>query len=115
MALLRIIDLIDINTKGFHNATSWQFALDPDFTQIIDESLKDTVNVKEWHSMLPKITGDGYYADLDKLYARAKVWIDDNVSEWLEFTPLNQNDQTIIVTELDGSISTYDSLSDGFN
>ena len=115
MALLRINDLIDINTKGFHNATTWQVALDENFTQIIDESIKDTINVKEWHTMLPKINEVGYYADLDNLYARAKVWIDDNVSEWFVMEPKNQNKQKIIVVELDGSITEYDSILDNFN
>jgi len=115
MAMLRVNDMIDINTKGFHNASSFQVALDPEFTQIIDETIKDTIHVKEWHSMLPKINEDGYYADLDNLYARVKVWVDDNESSWFVTEPKNQNKQKIIVTELDGSITEYDSILDNFN
>jgi len=115
MAMLSIIDYIDINCKGYHNATSWQVALDPDFTQIIDESIEDKVNVQTWHTMLPKIDGNGYYADLDNLYARAKVHIDNSVSDWFVMEPKNQNKQKIIVTELDGTLTEYDSIEDNFN
>ncbi len=99
MAMLKIIDYIDICSDGVHNATTWQVALDADFTQIIDESINDTVNVKEWHSMLPVINGIGYYADLEELHARVKVHIDDAVSEWFVLPVVNQNVQTVIITE----------------
>lgn len=99
MAKLTILDVLDVGTGGFHNATSWQVALDPDFTQIIDESLKDTVNVTEWHSMLPNIEGSGYYADLDNLYARVKAHVDDYESPWFVLTPKSQNIQNVIITE----------------
>ena len=114
MALLRLNDFIDLNVKGYHDATSWQFATDPEFKDIIDESLHDEVNLTEWVSMLPKKDG-GYYADLDQLWARVKLHIDHNESPWYVCPPKNQNDQTIIVTELDGSKSTYNSITDNFN
>jgi hypothetical protein len=92
MAKLEINDYIDIGTGGFHNATSWQVAKDPEFKEIIDESLKDTVNVKEWHTMLPKRPedGPGYYADLDMLYARVKVHVDEYESPWEVLEPKSQ-------------------------
>ena len=51
---MEVLEYTDIGTGGEHDATSWQFAKDPDFTKIIDESLNDTVNVKKWVSMLPR-------------------------------------------------------------
>ena len=115
MARLRVNDYIDICTNNTHNATSWQVALDPDFTQIIDQSLKDTVNVKEWVTPLPKIDGNGYYADLDNLYSRVKVHIDDTESPWFVMEPVNQNKQRVIYTYPDGHTEEYDSLEIGLN
>jgi len=115
MATLRINDYFDLGTKGYHNASSWQVALDPEFTQIIDESLNDTVNVKEWKTMLPMIGGGGYYADLDNLYGRVKVHIDNTVSDWFVLAPKNQNDQTVIYTEGDVTVKTVNSLDINLN
>jgi hypothetical protein len=99
MAKITITDIIDVGTGSYHNATSWQVALDPEFTQIIDQSLNDKVNVKEWHSMLPKINDNGYYADLDLLYARVKVHIDSYESPWYVLRPKSQNIQNVTITE----------------
>ena len=115
MAMLRIDDYFDFGTNTVHNASSWQFALDSDFVQIIDESLDDKVNVKTWHSQLRRLDGPGYYKDLDKLYARVKVHIDNTVSPWYVIPTGNQNDQEVIVTEEAGSQVTYNSLEIGLN
>ena len=116
MAFFKIHDYIDIGTKCFHDATSWQVGLDSEFTEIIDESLHDTTNLLEWHSMLPKIGDPGqYYADLDNLYARVKVHMGDDVSDWFNLPVKNQNDQTIIVTDLNGVDTSYNSLTNNFN
>ena len=90
MAMISIKDYIDIGTGGVHNATSWQIAKDKDFTKIIDQSLKDKVNVKKWYSMLPKLPedGPGYYADLD-----------DYTEDWFVLPPGNQNKQKVVITE----------------
>lgn len=101
MAMISIKDYIDIGTGGVHNATSWQIAKDKEFTKIIDQSLKDKVNVKKWYSMLPKLPedGPGYYADLDELYVRVKIWIDDYTEDWFVLSPGNQNKQKVVITE----------------
>lgn len=100
MACIKVNDYIDLGTGGVHNATSYQVALDPEFTQIIDQSLKDTEHVKEWHSMLPMIDRPGnYYADLSALYARIKVHVDDNESPWFVLEPKDQNKQNVTITE----------------
>ena len=99
MAAIKLLDFVDYGTGGYLTAVSYQFALDPEFTQIIDESLHDTVNLTEWTSMLPKIGLPGYYADLDKLYARIKVHVDEYESEWYVLPPQNQNIQNVVITE----------------
>jgi len=115
MATLRINDYFDLGTKGYHNASSWQIALDPGFNQIIDQSLNDTVNVKEWKTMLPKIGGGGYYADLNNLYARIKIHIDNTVSGWFVLAPKNQNNQPVIYTENGVTVRTVNSLDINLN
>jgi len=115
LAVFRINDVISLGVNGRHNATSWQVFLDPELTQLIDESIKDTVNVKEWHSPLPKINEQGYYADLDNVYGRVKVFSDDDESPWFTLEPKNQNDQVVIVTEKDVEDKIYNSLEMGLN
>lgn len=110
-----IEDYIDLSTKGYHNASSYQVALDENFEHIIDQTIKDKINVKSWHTMLPKIDGTGYYADLDKVYARVKVFIDNDESPWFTVVPLNQNDQTMMITE-EGKETLYlNSIENNFN
>lgn len=106
-----IEDYISINAGTYHNASSYQVALDPDFTQIIDETHKDTVHVKSWHTPLPMI-GDPmhHYSNLTKVYARVKVWINDTESEWYNTPVVNQQDQTIVVTEEGKEPVIYNSL-----
>lgn len=101
MAYMQVLDYVDVGTGGEHDATSWQFAKDKDFTKIIDESLKDTVNIKKWHSMLPKLPEDGvgYYKDLDMLYGRFKIHVGDYESQWFEVDPKSQNYQEVVITE----------------
>lgn len=103
---INIYDYIDIGTNSFHNASSYQVALDKDFTKIIDESHKDKINVKSWKTPLKKIDGTGYYSNLDELYARVKVWINDNESPWFEVKPVNQNECMLEITE-DGKESIF--------
>ena len=108
MAQLELKDFIDINTGLFISATSWQVSLDSNFTQIIDESLADEINIYEWNTKLPKIDESGFYADLDNLYARVKVHIGETVSEWFVMEPKSQNQQTIVVNDTDGSTTVYE-------
>jgi hypothetical protein len=105
-----IEDYISINAGGYHNASSYQVALDKDFTIIIDQTIKDKVNVKYWHTPLPKVNGEGYYSNLTKVYARVKVWIDDFESPWYVLPIVNQQDQVIVVTEEGKEDQTYNSL-----
>jgi len=133
MAKFTIDDYIDFGNNGFHDATTWQVSDREDFSNIIDESIHDTVNVKSWISPLP-INGSAtkFHADLDTVYCRVKIHIDDVTSDWFYIGReevivngivtgytwngiINQNDQPIRVTELDGTVSHYNSITDNFN
>lgn len=116
MARLKVNDYIDIGMKSNVIAVSWQVALDPNFMDIIDESLNDSINLHEWNTPLPKINEPGkYYSDLDKLYGRIKLFFTNGESAWYVMPIANQNAQEIRVTELDGSVTVYDSIIDNFN
>ena len=106
MASMTVNDYIDVGTGGVHVATSWQFAKDKDFTQIIDESIKDYKNVKKWHSKLPKREEDKsspdaeeYYTELDELWGRCKILVGETESEWFVIGPMSQRKQRVMVTD----------------
>lgn len=97
---------IDIGTGGRHNATTWIVAKDKFFNRIIDQSLKDTVNLKEWTSPLPKLpedkldpNADEFYADLDTLYLRVIIHIDGFDSPPVEIGPINPLNQNVLITK----------------
>lgn len=113
MATLYLNTFIDYGCKGYHNASSWQIALDPEFTQLVDSSMDDQVNLVSWNTPLLHPGGSGAYADLDNLYARIKLHIDDTISPWYDLNIGNQTDQTITVTEEDGTTTTYNSIEMG--
>lgn len=92
-----------------HTATSYIIAKDKDLTQIVDQSLNDTVNKIVWHSMLPKRSedGDGYYADEENLWAGVKIHMGNISSPWMTMKKSkNQKVQDYVITE--------DGLSDKF-
>jgi len=112
MAQFRLHDFIDVGTHGYIDATSWQVAKDPDFKEIIDQSLHDTVNIYTWNSPLPDDAG-WFYADLDNLYARVKVHILESESDWYVMEPKNQNDQEFVITENGEVVKRVNSLEAG--
>lgn len=97
MAYIRIGNVMHFATKDKHTSTDWQVALDQDFTQIIDESINDEVNLTEWHTPLPKINEPGFYSDQDMIYARVRLRYGQDVSNWLYLND-SQNDQDITET-----------------
>lgn len=105
-----IEDYISINAGTNHNATSYQVALDKDFTMIIDQTLKDTIHVKSWHTPLPKINESGFYSNLEKVHTRVTVWINDFESDWFILPIVNQRDQPIVVIEEGKENIAYNSL-----
>lgn len=56
-------------------ATSYQVALDEDFTQIIDEIHESVEHKMYWNTPLPKIDGNGFYSDETQIYARVKLFL----------------------------------------
>lgn len=77
-------------------ATSYQIALDPDFTEIVDEIHMSEEFKLKWWSPLPKIDGTGFYSDETSLYARVKLFLrDDNgvlyaPGDWFVLDEANQ-------------------------
>jgi len=105
MAKISLISFLDMDTGGYHTASSWQAAKDSEFEEVIDESLEDEVNLTSWSTPLPKIPPEeGYYSDLDELYFRVKVHIYDSVSDWFELPVCKQDNSKITVVLIDGSI-----------
>lgn len=109
MASMSVEKYIDIGTGGTHHSSSWQFAKDPEFTKIIDQSLKDHINVKKWHSMLPKLpedktdpSADEYYTDLDEIWGRVKIHVGETDSDWFVIGPRSQRLQRVLVTDNTG-------------
>ncbi len=66
----------DIGSGGPQVASSFEIALDPDFKNIIDATYFNRNALESWTSPLPKIDGPAgtYYTNLDKLYARGRVY-----------------------------------------
>lgn len=106
MASLTVNSYIDIGTGGVHNMSSWQFAKDEEFTQIIDQSMEDEINIKKWHSKLPKREEDKsdpdaeeYYTELDVLWGRVKIRVGETWSDWYVIGPKSQRNQRVMVTD----------------
>lgn len=78
MARLKLNEYIDIGTIGIPMEVSWQVAVDSGFTNIIDESLNDTVNIFGWITPLcinPQDPPENrtYHKDLSTLYGRVRI------------------------------------------
>ena len=107
MASIEVRSYVDIGTGSVHDATTWQFAKDPEFTKIIDESIKDKRNVKVWHSPLRKLPEDRkniddlneFYNEEDEIYARVKIHCGETTSEWFPIGPISQRRQRVLVTD----------------
>lgn len=111
MAKFIIHNIIKLGMRHKHTATDWQVALDKDFSQIIDQSINDKVNLLEWHSPLKRIDGQpGLYSDEEKVYARFRTWFKNECSDWLVLTD-NQNYQEVIITQ-DGKDPIYTNSDD---
>lgn len=63
-------------------ATSYQVALDSDFTNIIDEIVESREFKLKWYTPLLKNDGSGRcYGDEETLYARVKLFLEDDDGE----------------------------------
>jgi len=105
MATIKMNPPLTIGLDTPHSATSWQISRDVDFTDVIDESIEDLVNLTEWKSMLPKGDG-GYYDGNDvQLYYRHKLHYGQEESDWYDGMPLWPENQDITITNADGSVT----------
>ena len=63
-------------------ATSYQVALDSNFTEIIDEIHQSEEFKLEWFTPLPKRDGSGkFYSDETELHARVRLFLRDENNE----------------------------------
>ncbi len=117
MATIRIGDYMSIGTGYNITAVSYELSDDPNFTELLDFSYNDTINIYEWKSMVPKRDGTGYHGDLDNLYARFKIHQGKTCSKWFYTKSKNQNDQLVIFTKggKDNIVETANSLEINFN
>ena len=116
MARFKVGDYLALGCSTYPIASSWQVALDDQFTQIIDQTIEDKDNITEWNSPLPKIGQEGFYADLDELHVRVKYHVGNGSSEWFVLSGVgNQNDQEVIVTYEGEIIDTFNSLEAGIH
>ena len=108
---------MSIGTGYNITAVSYELSDDPNFTELLDFSYNDTINIYEWKSMVPKRGGTGYHGDLDNLYARFKIHQGKTCSGWFYTKSKNQNDQLVIFTKggKDNIVETANSLEINFN
>lgn len=107
MAKISIIDFIDIGTGGPHDATTWKIFKDKEKTILIDQSIKDTVNLIEWHSPLPKEDGSGeFYNDLREFYVEVTIHANGYDSDPKTTGPHNQLFEEIDITDGDNVVKS---------
>lgn len=119
MAVFTIDKFDTIGTDRLVDATSWEAASDPDFTNIIDHryfkrATRDDPDIFTW--VTPLLDPSGIpYADLDTVFCRMKIHAGDTCSQnWYNVGPANQNDQ-IVEYRRDGVIyKTANSLEINF-
>lgn len=89
MATVEICDHVDLFKSSEHIASSFQF-YNGLTGEIIDETIRDSVNLLKWNSQLRDGNG-GHYRDLTDLRARVKFHYENEDSDWVE---LGSYDQT---------------------
>lgn len=105
MARLIVGDYVEVLTNGIITAVDYQVAKDENFEQIIDESMDDKINLEYWDTPLPKreedkIEGESeFYSDLEVIYGRIRIHIDNTVSDWVVIGPYSQTKQKVLITE----------------
>lgn len=107
MATFTLTSVKDFMALDNHTATDWVFATDENYSNIIEESLLDKVNLLSYTTPLPK-EGGGYYSDEDVIYAKVRVYYGNTISEWLELQS-NQNFQLVTIIDEDGNVTETDS------
>lgn len=117
MARIIIEAFTEAFTSGNIDAVDWIIAKDKDYTKIIFESLKDTENINQLITPLPKLEEDRregeseFYNNLNELYVKVRLWSNNTVSNWYEIGPRSQQEQIVPITEnsiIKEEKSTYD-------
>lgn len=105
MARIIIEQFTEAFTSGDIHAVDWIIAKDKDYTKIIFESLKDTENIDQLITPLPKLQEDRregdseFYNNLNELYIKVRLWSSNTVSNWYEIGPKSQQEQMVPITE----------------
>lgn len=89
-------DPLDTDT---HQSTDWQVATDVGFTNIVAQSLNDTLNLTSWQVTPQLTTGQTYYARVRYLGANYGA---SGYSSTVSFTTVDQNAAPTIIEPTDG-------------
>lgn len=95
MAHIIIEKYLTLGSGSSLAATSYQVAKDPEFTEIIDEIHESREFRLKWWTPLPNNEG-GFYKDLTELYARVKLFREDDngnlyaTDDWFNLPMANQ-------------------------
>lgn len=95
MATIKICDYVTAFQEGEHIATSYQF-YDGTTNKIIDESIRDKVNLTKWTSQLQDGNG-GHYRNLTDLRGKIRLHYDGQDGDWIELGSYDQTDVEQIV------------------
>lgn len=104
MAHINVYDYIAIGLDMTgHTGTSYQVALDPEFENIIDQSINNTQDLLYWNTPLPMPVVDGekprFYKDVRNLYSRIKLHFGNHTSPWWELSKEDQKVQDVVMTQ----------------
>ena len=100
MATFTVDYFIDIGTGGPHDATTWKVYKDKEKTILLDQSIKDEVNLTKWKSPIPKEDGSGdFYYDLKEFYVEIQIHANGHTSDPFLLGPFNQLDEVIKITD----------------
>lgn len=77
MAKIEILKYLSLGAETPLVATSYQIALDADFTQIVDEIHESIEHRLLWETTLPKRDGTGFYSDEETLHSRVRLFLRD--------------------------------------
>jgi len=109
LARIFLEDFITFATGIEHTATSYRVWREIEKINLVDESIMDKFNLREWNTPLPDGNG-GYLRDMVGLFAEIKIHFGDVESEWYMINPTgDQFLQQIKVEYLDGQIVILDS------
>lgn len=118
MATFVLEDYISIGTFMGITAVSWRALRGKDMniqSNILDESIFDTVNIREWNTPL-RISPDSNicHADIKTLYVAIKIHQGDTCSPWYISPAANQHKQMLHFRENGVIVNSVDSLDTNF-